>query len=73
MNKKSTNDNHELPPEPEKLINKWKHSDLPVIDGIEWSLLIPVLDLHESPSSLFEKFLTDDMLQFICNESVRYA
>ena len=28
---------------------------------------------HKTLSSLFEKFLTDNILQFICNESVRYA
>ena len=46
---------------------------LPVIDDFESNLPIPALDLHETPSSLFGKFLTDDILQFICNESVRYA
>ena len=56
-----------------KHINKWKHSDLPVIDYFEWNLPILALDSHEPLSSLFEKFLTDYILQFICNESVRYA
>ena len=56
-----------------KHINKRKHSDLPIIDDFEWNLPIPSLDSHGPPSSLFEKFLTDDILQFICNESVRYA
>ena len=46
---------------------------MPVIDDFEWNLPIPALDSHGPPSSLFEKFLTDDILQFICNESVRYA
>ena len=50
-----------------------KHSDLLVIDHFEWNLPIPALDSHEPLSFLFEKFLTDDMLQLICNESVRYA
>ena len=77
---KKTNDNQDLPPEPKKKkkrskgkhINKWKHSDLPIIDDFEWNLPIPALDSHEPLSSLFELF-TDDILQFICNESVRYA
>ena len=44
------------------------------IDDFEWNLpAIPVLDSHEPPSSLSGKFLTDDILQFICNESVRYT
>ena len=76
----NTNDNQKLAPELKnkkkkskvKHVNKWKHSDLPVIDNFEWNLPPPALDLHERPSSLFEKFLTDDILQFICNESVRF-
>ena len=76
-----TNDNQDLAPELKKKekkwkvkhINKWKHSDSPVIDAFECNLPIPALDWHEPPSSLFEKFLTDNILQFICIESVRYA
>ena len=76
-----TNDKQGLPPESKKKkkksyvkhINKWKHSNLPVIDDLEWNLPIPALDSHEIPSSLFEKFLSNDILQFICNESARYA
>ena len=56
-----------------KHINKRKHFDLPIIDDFEWNLPIPSLDSHGPPSSLFEKFLTDYILQFICNEYVRYA
>ena len=75
------NDNQDLAPELKKKkknsnvkhINKWKHSDLLVIDDFEWNLPILALDSHEPPSSLFEMFLTVDILQFICNESVRYA
>ena len=32
-----------------KYINKWKHSDLPVIDDFECNLPIPALDSHEPP------------------------
>ena len=56
-----------------KHIDKWKHSDLPVIIDFEWNLPIPALGSHETLLSLFEKFLTDDILQFIGNETVRYA
>ena len=81
MTKNTTNDNQDLPPESKKKkkkskvkhVTKWKHSDLSVIDDFEWNLPISELDSHEPPSSLSEKFLTDDVLQFICNESVRYA
>ena len=78
-----TNDNQDIAPELKKKkkkkkskvkhISKWKHSDFPVIDDFEWNLPIPASDSYEPPLSLFEKFLTDDILQFICNESVRYA
>ena len=76
-----TNDNQDLVPELKKKkkiwkvkhINKWQHSDLPVIDDFEWNLPTPTLDSHEPLSSLFEKFLADDIIQFICNESVRSA
>ena len=79
-----TNDNQNLPPEPKKEkekikkskvkhINRSEHSNLPAIDDFEWNLPILALDSHDSLSSLFEKFLTDDILQSICNESVRDA
>ena len=76
-----TNDNQDLAPELKRKrkkskvrhINIWKHCDLPVTDDFEWNLYIPVLDSHEPLSFLFENFLTDDILQFIYNESVRYA
>ena len=45
---------------------------MPVIGDFEWNLPIPALDSHEPLSSLFEKFLIDGILQFICNESARY-
>ena len=52
-NKTEQNDNQDLPPEPKKKrtngrpsrSNKWKHSDLPVIDDFEWNLLILALQL----------------------------
>ena len=47
----TTNDDQDLPPEPKKKkkkskvrhINKWKHSDLPVIDDFELNLPISAL------------------------------
>ena len=32
-----------------------------------------MLETVEPPASLFEKFLTDDIMRFICQESIRYA
>ena len=74
-NNNKKNDNQDLAPKLKKKmkksnfkhINRWKYSDLPVFDNFEWNLLIFAF------SSLFEKFVTDDILQFICKESVRYA
>ena len=64
----------DLPSEPKKKnkskvkdINKWKHSDLSVINDFEWNLPISALDLNELPSSLFKTFLTDDILQLVMN------
>ena len=76
-----TNDNQDLPRKSKKKkkkskvkhINKGKQSDLPVIDDFEWNLPIPALESHELPSSLFEKFLTDDILKSFRNTSGRYA
>ena len=69
-----TNDSQDLPSEPKKKnkskvkdINKWKHSDLSVINDFEWNLPISALDLNELPSSLFKTFLTDDILQLVMN------
>ena len=56
-----------------KHINRSEHSNLHAIDDFEWNLPILALDSHDSLASLFEKFLTDDILQSICNESVRDA
>ena len=73
--KNKTNDSQDLPSEPKKKknkskvedINKWKHSDLSVINDFEWNLPISALDLNEPPSSLFKMFLTDDILQLVMN------
>ena len=46
---------------------------MPVIDDFQLNLPIPALDSQEPLASLFKKFLTDDVFQFICNESVSYA
>ena len=41
-------------------VNKWIHSE-------------PVLETVEPPVSLFEKFFSDDIMRFICEESIRHA
>ena len=60
MNKKKTNDNQDLAPGPKKKnkkskvkhINKWKHSDLPVIDDLEWN--VPMNHRHLSLKSFLQ-------------------
>ena len=32
-----------------------------------------IIDETESPTTLFEKFFTDDILEHICIESIRYV
>ena len=54
-------------------VNKWIHSDISLPSGFTWTLLKPVLEIVEPPISLFEKFFTDDIMRFICEESIRYA
>ena len=49
------------------------HSDISLPTGFKWTLPDPVLETVEPPVSLFEKFFTDDIMKFICEESIRYA
>ena len=53
-------------------VNKWIHSDISLSNGFKWILHDPVLKTVEPPVSLFEKFLTDDIMKFICEKSIRY-
>ena len=53
-------------------VNKWIHSDISPPTGFEWTLPDPVLEIVEPPTSLFEKFFTDDFVKFISEESIRY-
>ena len=54
-------------------MNKWIHSDISLATGFKWTLPDPVLQTVEPRVSLFEKFFTDDIMKFICEESIRYA
>ena len=53
-------------------VTKWIHSDISLSTGFKWILHDPVLKTVEAPVSLFEKFLTDDIMKFICEKSIRY-
>ena len=50
-------------------VNKWIYSDISLPTGFKWILPDPVLDTAEPPVSLF----TDNIMKFICEESIRYA
>ena len=54
-------------------VNKWIHSDISPSKGGKWTLPDPVLETVEPPVSLSEKFFTDDIMKFICDESIRYG
>ena len=54
-------------------MNKWIHSDILLPTGFRWTLPDQVLETVEPHVSLFEKFFTDDIIKFICEESIRYA
>ena len=54
-------------------VNKWIHSDISLPSGFKWTLPDWVLETVEPPVLLFEKFFTDDIMKFICKESIRYA
>ena len=54
-------------------MSKWIHSDISLPTGFKWTLPDPVLETVEPPVSLFEKFFTDDIMKFICEESIRHA
>ena len=54
-------------------VNKLIHSEISLPTGFKWTLPDQVLETVEPPVSLFEKFFTDDIMKFICEESIRYA
>ena len=54
-------------------MNKWIHSDISLPTGFKCTLPDPVLETAEPPVSLFGNFFTDDIMKFICEESIRYA
>lgn len=55
---------------------KWLKGDLnrrTAEKKFPWNLPTPALSSSDSPSTLFEKFFTDDLLHYICNETNKYA
>ena len=59
-------------------VPQWKKGKLPAgntsgAQRYSWNLPSPKLQLHDSPATIFEKFFTDEIIQFICDESNKYA
>ena len=54
-------------------VNKCIHYDISLPLGFKWILPDPMLETVESSVSLFEKFFAEDIMKFICEESIRYA
>ena len=53
-------------------MNKWIYSEISLPTGFKWILPYPVLETVETPVSVFDKIFTDDIMKFICEESMRY-
>ena len=56
-----------------KHCNIWRHCDMSTDECLEWKLPPPSLETSDSSSTLFEKYFTDEILKYICDESVKYA
>ena len=45
-------------------VNRWKHNDIQNVEDLSsWTSLEPVRDLHDSPVTLFELFMTINSLR----------
>ena len=55
-------------------VNLWQHKDIQNADDLNRSTFPePVRDLHDSPVTLFELFMTDKLIDHICKETSTYA
>ena len=55
-------------------VNRWQHNDIQNIEDLSsWTSPEPVRDLHDSPVTLFEIFMTDKLIDHICKETNAYA
>ena len=55
---------------------KWVNRDLNKRiseENFRWNLPPPALDSNDSPSTLFEKFFTIELMDYICDETKKYA
>ena len=55
-------------------MNRWQHNDIQNVEDLRsWTSPEPVRDLHNSPVTLFELFMTDKLIDHICKETNAYA
>ena len=55
-------------------VNHWQHNDIQNVENLSsWTSPEPVGDLHDSPVTLFEFFMTDKLIDHICKETNAYA
>ena len=55
-------------------VNRWQHNDIQNVEDLSsWTSPEPVRDLHDSPVTLFELFMTDKLIDHICKETNAYA
>ena len=52
---------------------RWKGAIQNAVDLSRWTCPQPVRDLHDSPVTLFELFMTDKLIDRICKETSTYA
>ena len=51
----------------------WRHKDMSHDNSGEWNVRPSALDTEKSPCALFEGFFTEEVYEFICVETIRYA
>ena len=55
-------------------VNRCQHNDIQNVEDLSsWTSPEPVPDLHDSPATLFELFMTDKLIDHICKETSAYA
>ena len=55
-------------------MNLWQHQDIQNADDFsQWTFPEPVRDLHDSPVTIFELFMTVKLIDHICKETNTYA
>ena len=55
-------------------VNRWQHNHIQNVEDLSsWTSPEPVRDLHDSPVTLFELFMTDKLINHICKETNAYA